>query len=100
MQSAQCCEIFDIFIFLLLYKAKSPGEFLTWTFSPIHRVFGGISLHSMLHSENTARAIVMCIWCAQNATARDATTWKRGNDRKNLEKVQQQPRQLDSFNTF
>lgn len=63
MQSAHCCAIFDVFIFI---PASAPrqqaAERSRWIFnsffSPIHRVFAGVSLHGFIQSSRLA--LLLC----------------------------------------
>lgn len=57
MQLGHCCEIFDIFIFILVLYNEIPCEFLT--LFPIHRVFAGIPLSVPFRTEHHSRYCCM-----------------------------------------
>lgn len=87
MQLAHCCEIFDIFIFILVLHAKLNPRWIYQLMFSIRRVFAGVSLFVF-----NSRFCYTCIWCAQNAVPRDAAG--KRNRWKNVGKRQQQVRQF------
>lgn len=93
MQLAHCCEIFDIFIFILVPLNEIPCEFLT--LFPIHR---GVCRHFALCSHSERHSRYCCVhFDVHKMQFRGMKQKNETQNRKNVEKCNNK---FDNFNTF